>query len=171
MKQSKLIHGLAVVMTSAGLSMPPAAMAETQVRPSAGRQHDEVVADIALAKGGVLHGQVVDAQNKVLAGKKVSLRSVNGQEFTAETNQQGQFALAGLKGGTYTAMTEGSTGTFRLWAAETAPPSAIPGVMLMPGRETVRGQNGGIARGTLIILGITGAIVAVGLASDDDPSS
>ena len=172
MKNSKVFRGLAVLATSAGLLMPQAAMAETSARATSGRQQDAVIADIALTSGGVLHGQVVDAQNKPLAGTKVALRSINGQEFSAETNEKGHFALSGLKGGTYTAATEGSSGTFRLWAADTAPPSAIPGVMLMPGRETVRGQMGsGVARGTLIILGITGAIVAVGLASDDDDSS
>ena len=171
MKHSKFFHGMAVVLTSAGLSLPPSAMAESPVVRPADQQQADVLADIALAKGGVLRGQVVDAQNKPVAGKTVSLRSTSGQEITATTNDQGYFMLSGLRGGTYAATTEGSTGMFRLWAADTAPPSAIPGVMLMPGREAVRGQNGGFARGTLIILGITGAIVAVGLASDDDPSS
>ena len=171
MIQSKLFHGMAAVLTSAGLSLPPSAMAESPaVRPA--EQHKaDVLADVALAKGGVLRGQVVDTQNKPIAGQTVSLRSTTGHEITGMTNEQGYFMLSGLRGGTYAATTEGSTGMFRLWAADTAPPSAIPGVMLMPGRGAVRGQNGGFARGGLVILGITGAIVAVGLSSDDDPSS
>jgi hypothetical protein len=101
-----------------------------------------LVADVALADGGVLAGQVVDAQGAAVANSPVAV-SMHGREVVrVATNADGAFSAAGLKGGVYEVSAAGSSSVFRLWAPETSPPAARNGVMLVSGSDVVRGQYG-----------------------------
>jgi hypothetical protein len=99
-------------------------------------------ADVALADGGALTGQVMTAQGAPVAETPVVV-SVQGREVSrATTNADGAFIASGLKGGVYEVSTPDSRGVYRLWAPRTAPPAARQGVMIVSGTETVLGQYG-----------------------------
>jgi hypothetical protein len=101
--------------------------------------HAGAVIDVALGEGGVLAGQVVDAQGAPLAGTAVSVRSGGRDVLQAATNERGEFATAGLKGGVYEVVAGQHRGVYRLWAPRTAPPSANRAIMVVSG-EVVRAQ-------------------------------
>jgi hypothetical protein len=134
------------------------------------------VRDAALQPGGVLHGQVVDAQGKAVAHAVVRLVRAgveNAPVAVSETNAQGQFEFARLSGGVYRLETAAGGAMYRLWTPDTAPPSATRAALLVQGDSTVRGNLGGLhwLEWTLIGIGVAAAIaIPLALADDDDAS-
>ncbi len=101
------------------------------------------VADIALRPGGVLLGQVVDPQGVAKAGTPVMIEYRGQEVVRTTTDESGVFAAQGLRGGQYQINTSESSTACRLWAADTAPPSARPAALVVSGKDTlVRGQFG-----------------------------
>lgn len=97
--------------------------------------------DIALQENGMLLGMIVDVQGQPASGAAVSLRQANREVVRFAADAQGRFAVTGLRGGMYEIATPRSTGLYRLWAANTAPPSAQAGVLIVEGAAQVRGQS------------------------------
>ncbi|NOZ40691.1 MAG: carboxypeptidase regulatory-like domain-containing protein [Planctomycetes bacterium] len=97
-------------------------------------------ADVALKRGGVLRGQVVNNAGIGIARATVELTS-GRQRWQTETDEQGWFQVAELSGGTYQLRVAGQTQVLRVWSAGTAPPSASQGVLVTPSTEIVRGQR------------------------------
>ncbi len=140
------------------------------------------ITDVVLHEGGVLVGQVVNAQAQPLAGQQVSLRQANDVVATVETNKQGQFAVRGLHSGIYALETSNARGMVAAWNANAAPPTAHQSVMLIGGdNQVVRGNccdcfnNCCNACGNPkpLVIATVGAIVAGGIiaiAVDDDAS-
>lgn len=151
--------------------------------------------DIALAKDGILIGQVVDTEGQSLKQAEVVLNS-GGQEIArCKTDDGGVFRVAGLRGGSIEVASMGTTGNCRVWAPGTAPPVAQPGLLVVAEGDVIRGQHGGrrvpghsYGRGVrghgggllakmiehpLVTAGAVGAAIAVPLAvsNDDSPSS
>jgi len=157
-----------------GLVLPPAVFAADAIpagTPVAATQTPQVL-DVCLAQGGVLSGQVVDAQGLPMPGTVVGLRTGKGEVATSSTDTEGRFQVHGLGGGLYELTAAESSSTFRLWTAEASPPGAIKQVMLVAGQPITRGQyrnRGGWFGGTgsllggVIILGSLGGIVAGGI--------
>jgi hypothetical protein len=133
-----------------------------------------IVRDIALGPGGVMKGQVVDAQGTPCVNAPVRLiKSGAGAEVVVpcQTDADGRFQVAGLSGGLYRVETTAGTMVYRAWAPNTAPPSAIAEALVVEG-EAVRGNLSNITPlgWALIGLGIAAAI-AIPLALDDDDAS
>jgi len=132
------------------------------------------IRDIALQTGGAMHGQVVDAQGNPCG--QVAVRVVRTADPTplaiAQTDSQGRFAVTGLSGGLYRVETPAGAAMYRLWAPNTAPPSATASALVVQGDPTMRGNLGGLGwfGWTLIGLGVAAAI-AIPLALDDDDAS
>jgi len=136
--------------------------------------------DIALQKGGVLQGHVVDAQGTPLAMTPVSLRTGGEQVARIHTDSEGNFHVAELMGGTYEVATDGQQGVYRLWAPNTAPPSALDGLTVVSGEDVLRGKYapapGGpftaagqwIAEHPIITAGIIATAIAVPIALSND---
>lgn len=99
--------------------------------------------DVALHEGGLLAGQVVDAQGTPMAGADVAVRALGREVAGTRTDEKGAYAIAGLRGGVYEIVTANSAGVYRLWAPRTAPPAANQQLMLVTGAEVVRGQHPG----------------------------
>lgn len=146
------------------------------------------VADIALADGGLFVGKVVNAQGAPLAKVAVSMQQAGQEVATTVTDEKGVFAVQGLRGGLYQVVSEGGVVSYRLWAANTAPPAANQSALIVTGDAIVNGQYGppaGPAHGhgygvlgwmrehpLLVAAGIATAIaVPLALADDDDPAS
>jgi hypothetical protein len=107
--------------------------------PPQGRQ--PAATDVALEQDGRLVGQAVDAQGRPLARVGIALRQEHREVARTSADDSGVFAVSGLRGGTYHITAGRAGGTFRLWAANTAPPSAMPAAMLVEDGVQVRGQN------------------------------
>jgi S1-C subfamily serine protease len=135
--------------------------------------------DVALGNGGVLVGQVVDAQGKAAAMATVILADHQQEIARVRTDQEGKFSALGLRGGVYRISSQGQETIYRLWAPNTAPPIAQQGVTLVVGNDVVRGQSGIslgpfasmaqlVADHPLITASAIGAVIAIPIALDDD---
>ncbi len=133
--------------------------------------------DIALREGGLLVGQVVNSQGNAVVNAPVSIRYANHEVVRTASDERGVFAARGLRGGQYELLTEQGSSTCRLWAADTAPPSAKPSALLVSGNSMVRGQ-GAVQNGIGWMKThpyLTGTAIAAAIAipiavSDDDDS-
>jgi hypothetical protein len=134
------------------------------------------ILDVALADGGVLHGQVVNAQGAGAAGMPVYIRTQDRDVAAATTAADGSFAVQGLKGGVYQVSTLQGHGVYRLWSPGTAPPVAQNGAVLYTQSSAVdsnvvhytqNGDGGGLKTfltNPLVIAGIVATAVAVPVA-------
>lgn len=147
MKQLWRIKVVLVAVASLGLILPSPAVeaAVTANRPQLDSlERPAVATDVALGRGGVLFGQVVDAAGKPLPAQPVALYCGQSRVATARTDASGRFRVGGLRGAMYEVAAARSSAIYRLWAPNTAPPSARSGVLLVAGGDTVRGQQGPI---------------------------
>ncbi len=136
-----LNHGLktlALTAVCAGLVTP--LHAADRARPStAGPQ----VVSVALHDGGVLRGQLLDAQQRPLAKQQVRILSQGRLIVATETDLNGRFGARSLRGGLHTIESTGTSKAVQLWAPQTAPPSAEDVAVVLAGQElVVRGQKG-----------------------------
>ena len=171
MKRTRFQSTLAAV-ACLGMVLPPSTFAaQPAAQPT----------DVALRQGGMLVGQVVDAQGAVQAERPVLVLYGEQEVVRTMTDENGVFAAQGLRGGQYRIITEGGESHNRLWAANTAPPAAGDSVVVVSDPNVIRGQwgyGGGYATGWLdwvrshpyITAGIVAAAVAIplALANDDD---
>jgi hypothetical protein len=155
-----------------------AAAVDTALQPQASGQASAVI-DVALLDGGTLHGQVFDAQGKPLARAAVSIQQLDREIQAAVTDAWGAFRVTGLRGGMYRIVAGDASGTYRLWAPNTAPPSARRGALVVAGDpEVMLAQCEPHRRGPLqflrnpwVIAGIVAVAIAVPVALnnlDDD---
>jgi hypothetical protein len=179
MKLAKLIRGTVVTMTCLGMLTAQLAQAA-----------QPLVRDVALQTSGVLQGQVLDTQGTPQAGMQVALTQQGKPVAMTQTSQDGRFQMAELKAGVYEIQTPMGVNVCRLWAPQTAPPSAQDGVLVVAGDDVVRGGGacgkgaggkggilgggGGGALGFLanpwVLGGLVAAAIAIPLAIDDDAS-
>lgn len=143
------------------------------------------VVDVALQAGGTLQGRIVGSQGQTLASQRVSV--LQGQSTSdVITDDQGNFAVTGLTGGSYQVRVGNHCQLIRAWAPGTAPPLAVDRLMVVPQDAVVLGQDcGGSVCGSgvgckpnclrhpLILGTIIAAAIAIPIAvdSNDDPSS
>ena len=166
MKRNQFQMTLAAV-ACLGMMVPPGALAS---------QPSSLGNDVALRPGGLLVGQVVDAQGAVQASKVVSVQYGDREVARTTTDQNGVFAAQGLRGGQYQIVTDQGMSVCRLWAPDTAPPAAHQAAIVVTGQDVVRGQWGGggwlnwVRSHPYITAGIIAAAIAVPLAiaADDD---
>ena len=137
------------------------------------------ITDVVLHEGGVMVGQLVDAQAQPVAGHQVSLRQATQVVATVETDKNGQFAVRGLRSGIYVLESGDSHGLVAAWNADAAPPTAHQSVMIVGGgNQVVRGNCAENCCNTCcnhkpLVIAAVGAIVAGGIVAivvDDDAS-
>ena len=171
MKNVRVIKGVLVSLAVLGFCLPQPVLAAA-VNPAP----EPAVTDVALGPGGVLLGQVVDQRGTALTKVPVALRDQANVIANTETDQQGYFAVRGLKSGVYQVVAAEGQGTFRVWAAEIAPPSAQQGALIVSGEDTVRGNLGcfgAFFTNPWVLVGLVATAVAVPVAitASQDPSS
>jgi hypothetical protein len=130
------------------------------------------IADVALAEGGVLNGQVLDAQGQPMPQTNVVLQQNERLVASAVTDTQGRFTVGGLNGGLFLIAAGSATVAYRLWAPHTAPPAARSGALVVSGEQVVRGQGrtGGLRywlTNPWILAGLIGAAIVVPIALTD----
>ena len=170
----------AAALSCLGMLLSPTAM----VAAPLAAPNPMIPSDVALGDGGVLVGQVVDAQGVAVAMAKVTLADHKQEIAQVRADQEGKFSVPGLRGGVYRISSRGQDAMYRLWAPHTAPPVAQQGVILVVGDDVIRGQYGNspgpfasmaqwVADHPLITAAAIVAAIAIPIALDDDdpPSS
>jgi hypothetical protein len=161
MRTGRLIRSVAILLATIGICLPQVAFAAT---PAAATPPTPAVVDIALADGGVLHGQVVDLQNRNVASVPVTVRAQNQEVARTATTSDGHFAVQGLRGGVYQVAAGEGQGVYRLWTAKAAPPSAQSNAIVY----TQNGGGGGTLKmllaNPIIIAGLVATAIAVPIA-------
>lgn len=166
------IRYLPAWMAMVGVCLPQTLLAADSAKP--------VVKDVRLWEGGTLLGQVVDAQGQPLPETLVTLRDNKGNAVPTKTDQNGYFAFQGVPSGAYALAGAGAEGNYRAWTKQVAPPSAQPGVLMVAGNETLRGQRplgSFIANHPILVAGVIAAAIAIPIAvynhnkDDDRPAS
>ncbi len=156
-----------------------ATVVPTPVFAAAPKDKVPVTIDVTLRDGGVFVGQVVDSHGAVRVGQTVAV-AFDGQEIVrTQTDENGAFAVQGLRGGQYVVTTDSGMVSTRLWAADTAPPTSRPAALIVSGQMVANGQapGGGIiswiqAHPFATTAGVAAAVaVPVVIASDDDDNS
>jgi hypothetical protein len=159
-----IVSGIVFLMVVGAAWTLPAFGADGPLPPA------PAIADVALAEGGLLVGQVVDPQGAPKANLRISLQdSQNKEVATAKTDQQGAFAISGLKGGVYQVVTPQGRRVYRLWSPGMAPPSAQRGTLIVLGDELARGaaSRGGMRAfltNPIVIGGAVATAIAVPVA-------
>lgn len=169
-----MLHRIAVTLSVMGMFVGQLARAAGPVDTNVGRG----IIDISLQQGDLLHGQLLDAQGIPEANSPVVLTQEGRPIADARTDADGTFRVAGVRAGVYELATVHGRGVYRLWAPDTAPPSAQQGVLMYSG-EVVRGKGGSghgpwmhglgstLANPWVLAL-IVAAAIAIPLALDDD---
>ncbi len=176
MKLNSLKFSVAALSCLGMLLSPTAMVAAPLAAPS-----PTAPSDVALGDGGILVGQVVDAQGVAVAMARVTLADHKQEIAQVRADQEGKFSVPGLRGGIYRISSRGQYAMYRLWAPHTAPPVAQQGVVLVVG-DVIRGQYGNssgpfasmaqwAADHPLLTAVAIGAAIAIPIALDDDPPS
>jgi hypothetical protein len=130
-----------------------------------------LVADVALGAQGVLLGHVVDEQGRPLDGATVQVTFRGSVVAQTVADQDGRFAVQGLRGGQHRIVAGKSEQIVRLWAAKTAPPSARNAALVVQGQNVVRGQLGalgGIGGVVGVAAGAAGLVTGIQAKNDAD---
>ena len=179
MRVARLIKRFIVGTACLGMLVPQLAFGESsrptvlQLTKQTGKRPATKITDVQLRKGGVLTGQVLDAQGKAQPNMPVAMVRGGKLIAKAKTDSRGQFNVKGLKGGVYRLASLNDAKVYRVWAPTTAPPAAAESVVLVNRGDVVRGQQGAIL-GMMSNPWVVGAIIAtaiavpVALEADDD---
>lgn len=164
MKTFRAVRALMVVISLCGMCAPSVAFAvEKPTKPA--------IVDIALADGGTLQGKIVDLQGGSVTGLPVSMQTHDGNFITTTTQQDGRFALKGLKSGVYQVGATEGHGTYRLWSPGTAPPSAQKDAIIYTQNAGAMGGLKMFLANPIVIAGIVATAIAVPVAVANSHSS
>lgn len=165
MKCFSLVRGAAVTLAALGMMIPNApAMAAGPQRITV-KSVDAKIFDISLAQGGSFKGRVVDHTGAALEGAAITVKQNNKEVARSITDKDGSFEVSNMKGGVYTVSSGATEGTYRLWDAKVAPPSAKEQSLLVLGQNGARGNFGccDCSTGTYIVAGIAIAALTIGI--------
>jgi hypothetical protein len=162
MKPGKLTR---LAIASVAILLVMACWSFSQETPSVAVAGDPAprILDLALSDGGQVVGQVVDAQGTARPGVAVSLLSRTDELAVAKTDDRGYFSIRGLRAGVYQLAAEDVSGIYRVWTADTAPPSAGRAALLVTGDGPVRGQLGAGLAG--VVAAATSPTAIIGAAA------
>ena len=169
MKLRKTFGQAALVMAAVGMLVPNWAWAEVV---DGEQQNAPAILDVSL-RDGKLVGQVLDAQGAPIRDEAVSIRTRGQEVAQVKTDDLGRYSVDGLNTGLYQVVTTQGGASYRVWDAQTAPPAAQPGALMIIG-QPVRGQlgGGGLLGNPWVLGGIAAAAIIIPLAlDDDDPAS
>jgi hypothetical protein len=167
MKLNVVFRRCVVSLSLLGMLTCQLAQATTPIEP-----HSTAIRDVALPASQVLGGQILDAEGSPQVGVAVSLTKGGAMVASTRTDSEGKFALTGVQAGVYQLQSASASGTYRVWAPQTAPPSASQGILLIAGQDVVRQQDilSHLAN-PYVLAAIVAAAIAIPLALDDDDPS
>ena len=166
MKLARIIKGIVVSLACWGLLIPRISLADNRAI-----QSPTNIADVALAKGGRLHGQLVDTAGIPIEGADVEVHAKNRLVGHSLTDEKGNFVISELRGGVYQVVAAGNQSIVRAWAAGTAPPASQTGLLVVAGDLTVRGGGGQILTNPWFLALVAALAIGIPLSLDDSASS
>jgi uncharacterized protein with FMN-binding domain len=177
MFKSSLLRSSIAALTTLGLllSVPHVQAASQPARQLTVQHTDAKMLDIGL-KEGRFQGRVVDHAGSPVANAPVVIRQGEKEVAKTTTNQHGQFAVTGLKGGVYEVSSGKTVGIYRVWQETATPPAAKEQALLILGQNGERGQFGSMGGGVVLLAAISIAALVIALialneALDDEPES
>lgn len=139
--------------------------------------------NVALNKGGLLAGQVVNKTGQPIAEAELLVEQ-QGATQVVKSATDGRFAVSGLKSGPCVIRMGDETFACRVWEQKIAPPGSLRSLAVVSQTDIVRGnllpplpliQPGhGILGGNhfgLVLLGLGGAAIAIGASQDDSDNA
>ena len=141
---------------------------------TAAEQTRPTISDVSLQDNGVLRGQILDTTGLPQAKSQVALVKDGKLVATTMTDAQGQFAVASITPGVYQIESAHAGGVYRVWNAQTAPPVAKSGILMVGDTSVVRGElfhhNG--VYGPALRGAVAGGLLGAGLVAilDHNPS-
>jgi hypothetical protein len=157
--QNLLIKGI-VAVTINGLLLPGHVIAAQPIMSAA---QNRTIRDVALAEGGVMRGQIVNAAGIPQPGVAMRLKRQGQDLALTRTDAQGVFTFQGLDGGTYDLVaSEQEQHSLRLWTPGAAPPSATPSILLVRNASLARAQLPAGSVETAAAIGV-GVLIAGGI--------
>ena len=130
------------------------------------------VVDVELEPGGVLRGELRNAQGRLVPGSSLSIWKGGKLLVRSKTDDRGQFAFSGLEGGTYHIAAPFAQLYCRCWAKGTGPPRASTGLLLASQSYLLRGQQpiGQVYGYNPILMGavVTAAVIVPIAVHDSD---
>ena len=99
--------------------------------------------DVALYDGGAVAGKIVDGQGHAVADAQLSVLHKGHIVARTFTGRDGSWSIRGLRGGLHQVVTNRGHMAVRLWAGDSAPPSARRALVSVTSDAVVRGQGGG----------------------------
>ena len=163
---ARILRRAAVGIAALGLLTPPRLLSAAE--PLATERPTEpapaaTIPDVALGTKGTLRGQIVNAAGAALEGVNIVVRQQETVLARTTSGPAGKFEIVGLPGGIFQITTDQSEASFRLWAAETAPPGARSSVLVVHDQPAVRGQSalGRLLSRPLAIAALVATAVAV----------
>lgn len=134
------------------------------------------VTDIVLGKKGELRGTVVNTAGQPQIGIDVILMRADGTRFKTATQANGYFVVSSLRSGVYQLTAGESSIACRVWLPESAPPAAVPGLILVSDAQLERGQRefGSLLHSDKVLLALilAGAIaIPIAIISNNDDAS
>lgn len=152
MKTLNLVQGAAVALATLGLMLPaPQVQAATGSQKMTVQTTEASVLDIGLQQNGTFAGRVVDHAGSATRNAEVVVRQGSKEVARTRTDDQGRFAVQGLRGGVYEISSGKTVGTYRVWQSEVAPPAAKEQALLVLGENGTRGQFGAMGGGMVLL--------------------
>ena len=163
------------------LTTPAAALAdEPASRPNAAAKQGPIaptVQDVALGTDGYLEGVVIDRQGAPVSKALVSVTQGQNEIARTTTTAKGHFRVPALRGGVYQISSSETTGVYRLWSQDSAPPAARQIATVVADQPITRGQmplKDFFRTETFVIAAVVIAAIAIPVAihnsRDDDDS-
>lgn len=120
------------------------------------------IVDVELGHDRALHGQLVDPAGRPRTDTEIAVRAGDGEVIRTTTNENGNFAIPRQGGGICVLTTERTNLVCRTWVNGSAPPTAIPAVLVTTDEETYRAalSNRKILL-PILGAGVAGVLVAV----------
>jgi hypothetical protein len=157
---------IALVLACAGMVVPEHAFA------AAPGPSEQVVRDLSLGDNGTLTGQVVNSQGLSQSGAQVQILQRDKQVASTTTDAEGNFSVAGLRGGVHQIAAGAGMQVYRFWSSNTAPPAAASRAMIVSDTNIVRGGSRGGVMGFLtnpwFLAGGVATAIAVPIALNND---
>ena len=166
MRLVRIVKWFVVSLACGGLLIPHNSLADnTSIQPLA------VMTDVALTKGGILQGQLVDTTGLPVEGADVEVRSKSCVVGHGLTDEKGDFVVSELRGGVYQVVAAGKECIIRAWSPGTAPPVAQRGLLVVAGDLTVRGGAGQIFTNPWLLAFVAALAIGIPLSLDDSKTS
>jgi len=154
-------------LTMALVANGPMSPAEQRVSDDQTPEHESVMQDVKLAKGGILTARIVDLQGNPVVGEQVAVMFRGKEIAAAVSDENGLAAVSGLRPGLHAIVTPTGTTACRLWNADTAPPTATTVPAVVSDTEVIRGQLGAFNLPMFVVLATSVGALVVALDANN----